>query len=572
MATTLAVKRVQKELKAFHERPSLQRVHVRCDEWNMLKMWYVFQGPAATPYDAGWYWGTLVFPESYPLAPPSVQVLTPSGRFQTRTNICLSISSFHPENWSPGVGFAAVLEGLINFMGEDGKTVGSLENVPPVDERRRLAEESLQWNRQQPEFQDAFPDIDELLLPGPRPEGSMLPQSVCLEEPAEDEQQQEPQPEVEKRKQAAKASQVPAQFTCSLCQKVYLDPVTTPCGHTFCQRCLSAALAASSPKSVCPSCGVTVVAGQSVNILLRSLLEQQCGDAIQQRRSEEAAAATAEGAVQAGSQRVILPDALACPILPVLMSAAEVLLPCEKRIWRPRSQEEHETIEYAIKGARKLAVAAGPLLLRAVCCIAELESVTRTPQGSIRECLLVGRGRVWLAATPESNENGVVLCRCATYQDEELAQVELTRPPTPDAPRDDPLNSPAISIAELAVEKLQDHLRSAGPSGMHAFRKQFGTIPAVTESSEDLERLSVWLASAVMATEEQRREFLDCSDTRSRLLACLTILLAPPGRMVLNLPGAGSWMNVGNSAMANIFLLLLPIVLLILARVLGIRT
>eukprot|EP00971_Amphidinium_carterae_P143876 2851052-Amphidinium_carterae.1 len=49
----------------------------------MLKMWYVFQGPQGTPYATGWYYGTLSFPENYPLAPPSVQMLTPSGRFAT---------------------------------------------------------------------------------------------------------------------------------------------------------------------------------------------------------------------------------------------------------------------------------------------------------------------------------------------------------------------------------------------------------------------------------------------------------------------------------------------------------
>ncbi len=29
------------------------------------------------------------------------------------------------------------------------------------------------------------------------------------------------------------------QFTCSICLEVFNDPVTTPCGHSFCQACLS---------------------------------------------------------------------------------------------------------------------------------------------------------------------------------------------------------------------------------------------------------------------------------------------------------------------------------------------
>lgn len=49
----------------------------------------------------GFYHGKLIFPPDFPFKPPSIFMLTPSGRFQTNTRLCLSISDFHPDTWNP---------------------------------------------------------------------------------------------------------------------------------------------------------------------------------------------------------------------------------------------------------------------------------------------------------------------------------------------------------------------------------------------------------------------------------------------------------------------------------------
>lgn len=40
-------------------------------------------------------------------------------------------------------------------------------------------------------------------------------------------------------------------FDCSLCYRLLYDPVTTPCGHVFCRRCLDRCL---DHQSSCPLC------------------------------------------------------------------------------------------------------------------------------------------------------------------------------------------------------------------------------------------------------------------------------------------------------------------------------
>lgn len=43
-------------------------------------------------------------------------MMTPSGRFQTDTRLCLSMSDFHPESWNPLWSVGSILMGLLSFM------------------------------------------------------------------------------------------------------------------------------------------------------------------------------------------------------------------------------------------------------------------------------------------------------------------------------------------------------------------------------------------------------------------------------------------------------------------------
>lgn len=53
----------------------------------------MIEGPEGTPYHGGTYHGKLKFPEQYPHKPPSIMMITPSGRFVPETRLCLSCTS-----------------------------------------------------------------------------------------------------------------------------------------------------------------------------------------------------------------------------------------------------------------------------------------------------------------------------------------------------------------------------------------------------------------------------------------------------------------------------------------------
>lgn len=80
-----------------------------------------------------------------------------SGRFNTNTRLCLSMSDFHPETWVPAWSVASILNGVLSFMLESTPTVGSVE--ASTAERKRLAIASHAFNRKTPIFCELFPEL-----------------------------------------------------------------------------------------------------------------------------------------------------------------------------------------------------------------------------------------------------------------------------------------------------------------------------------------------------------------------------------------------------------------------------
>ena len=119
----------------------------------------LFDFPQGCPYYGGVYHGKLIFPREYPLKPPSIMMLTPSGRFQTESRLCLSMSDFHPETWNPAWRIETILVGLLSFMLDptDPLTAGGMSSS--LEERRKLALESFTTNRRNRTFRSLFPEL-----------------------------------------------------------------------------------------------------------------------------------------------------------------------------------------------------------------------------------------------------------------------------------------------------------------------------------------------------------------------------------------------------------------------------
>ena len=144
---------------------------------NILEWHYVVQGAKDTPYEGiyycilvkicnahfsgGYYHGKLVFPADFPFRPPSIYMMTPSGRFQTDTRLCLSISDFHPDTWNPSWTVSTILMGLTSFMNENTPTYGSIQTT--VAEKVAFARKSKRFNLKSPKFCEVFEELAEQL-------------------------------------------------------------------------------------------------------------------------------------------------------------------------------------------------------------------------------------------------------------------------------------------------------------------------------------------------------------------------------------------------------------------------
>lgn len=107
----------------------------------MFEWHFTIRGAEKTDFEGGIYHGRILLDSEYPFKPPHIMFLTPSGRFETNTKICLSFSAYHPELWQPAWGIRLILEALISFMPTPGDgAIGALDWSS--EERKRLAKKS----------------------------------------------------------------------------------------------------------------------------------------------------------------------------------------------------------------------------------------------------------------------------------------------------------------------------------------------------------------------------------------------------------------------------------------------
>lgn len=150
-------------------------------EENIFEWQFAIRGPGDTEFEGGIYHGRIQLPAEYPFKPPSFMLLTPNGRFETQTKICLSISNHHPEHWQPSWSVRTALVALIAFMPTNPNgALGSLDYKK--EERRALAIKSREAapNFGTPERQKLIDEIHEYMLSKAPPAPQL---STCEEQP-----------------------------------------------------------------------------------------------------------------------------------------------------------------------------------------------------------------------------------------------------------------------------------------------------------------------------------------------------------------------------------------------------
>jgi len=161
MTSRAAHKRLQKEYASLAKAPP-PYIIARPDEDNLLECHFILRGPEGEVYEDGEYHGVLLFPPTYPFAPPGIKMFTPSGRFSPDKKLCTSMSDFHPGSWNPAWSIETILTGLLSFMLSDELTTGSVRGND--SERRAFAKASHAYNLKSVKFRAIFTEYSETTM------------------------------------------------------------------------------------------------------------------------------------------------------------------------------------------------------------------------------------------------------------------------------------------------------------------------------------------------------------------------------------------------------------------------
>uniref|UniRef100_A0AC34FBD1 UBC core domain-containing protein n=1 Tax=Panagrolaimus sp. ES5 TaxID=591445 RepID=A0AC34FBD1_9BILA len=129
---------------------------------NLFQWHYLIYGSPGSLYEGGYYHGQIDFPPTFPFSPPSIKMFTPSGRFETDTKLCLSITDYHPEKWNPSWTVSSILMGFVSFMNDNEYNhAGGIKTTDK--EKEKFAKESRDFNLRNPKFREIFEELIPLL-------------------------------------------------------------------------------------------------------------------------------------------------------------------------------------------------------------------------------------------------------------------------------------------------------------------------------------------------------------------------------------------------------------------------
>ena len=148
VANIIQQKRFTNEIKLLDKEP-MGYVTAYQDKTNTLTWYFIIKGQKDTPYYGGEYIGKIVHSPRYPAKAPKYFMLTPNGRFQIETEICLSNSSWHQESWSTNWNIKSILIAFYSvFLDDKDHGAGFITPIPSVAERKNLAKQSTGYNAQ----------------------------------------------------------------------------------------------------------------------------------------------------------------------------------------------------------------------------------------------------------------------------------------------------------------------------------------------------------------------------------------------------------------------------------------
>ncbi|XP_011072801.1 LON peptidase N-terminal domain and RING finger protein 1 isoform X1 [Sesamum indicum] len=284
-------------------------------------------------------------------------------------------------------------------------------------------------------------------------------------------------------------------YDCTLCLKLLYEPITTPCGHSFCRSCLFQSMDRGNR---CPLCRTVLFISprtSAISVTLNNIIQKNFPEEYAERKSEH--------------------DSLTFPGVDLLpLFVMDVILPCQKfqlNIFEPRYRL---MVRRIMEGNRRMGMAvidSSSGSIADYACEVEITDCEPLPDGrffleveSRRRCHII---RNW-------DQDG--------YRIAEVEWVEDSYPPE-GAERDDLLDmtNKAAAFARQWIKDAQEAAQGDRIRLAELFKAE-GMMP----TTRDPERFSFWLATLTNRRPSERLDLLRIRDTKERIRRALLYMKA----------------------------------------------
>ncbi|KAI3463933.1 hypothetical protein Pfo_020596 [Paulownia fortunei] len=276
-------------------------------------------------------------------------------------------------------------------------------------------------------------------------------------------------------------------YDCTLCLKLLYEPVTTPCGHSFCRSCL---LQSMDRGNRCPLCRTVLFISPrtcSISVTLNNIIQKNFPEEYEERKSEHDSLTN-----------------LGVDLLPLFVM--DVILPCQKfqlNIFEPRYRLMVRRIMEGNRRMGMVTIDSSTGSIADYACEVEITDCEPLPDGrffleveSRRRCRII---RNW-------DQDG--------YRIAEVEWVQDSYPTEGSTERNDLLETThkAAAFARQWIREAQDAAQGDRIRLAELFKAE-GLMPP----TQDPERFSFWLATLTNRRPSERLDLLRLRDTKERI-------------------------------------------------------
>ncbi|CAL0319881.1 unnamed protein product [Lupinus luteus] len=285
-------------------------------------------------------------------------------------------------------------------------------------------------------------------------------------------------------------------FDCTVCLKLLYEPVTTPCGHSFCRSCLFQAMDCGNR---CPLCRTVLFFSPrtcSISVTLKNIIEKNFPEEYAERKQEH------DSLINSGVD-----------LLPLFVM--DVVIPCQKfplNIFEPRYRL---MIRRVMEGNHRMGMV---IIESSTGSLAEYAC-----EVEITECEPLPDGRFYIEI--ESRRRFRIV-RSWDQDGYRVAEVEWIQDIMPaEGTRE---KETLLELTHNAAESARSWIRRAKEAARLDQRRlhRLASVEAMMPSLGDPERFSFWLATLSNRKPSERLDLLSMRDTTERIRRGLIFLRA----------------------------------------------